>query len=235
MFFSRRRVVWWECSARLFNPRVLTVLNARQHCSFRCAITLQLICDDHAQNLLQLLEKLAKKSFRSLRGSRRLCTRMSSTLPSWSTARQRECLSPPIMRKTHGLHAICHHNAGDDDGVHSRTSVRTRTTPWSNRFIAHDHSPLFQKLFHITLNGAKSEKTTTPRGSPFQAGSGTLCRWGEWCLFSGSYFSILFSYIAKLTLSSRACCTFIAQKMPKYRDSLFIRKLAPGVFFLLFI
>src|SRR4051795_5516650 len=32
--------------------------------------------------------------------SRRLCTRMSSTMPSWSTARQSQCFLPAILRTT---------------------------------------------------------------------------------------------------------------------------------------
>jgi len=43
-----------------------TSFTSRQDFAFRIAITLQLISDDHARNVLQPIEKLAEKSFRGL-------------------------------------------------------------------------------------------------------------------------------------------------------------------------
>src|ERR1700731_2329633 len=62
IFFSRRRVGWCECSARLFHTRVLAVLPALQDLAFRRSIPFQLIGNNHARNVLQPFEKFAKKS-----------------------------------------------------------------------------------------------------------------------------------------------------------------------------
>src|ERR1700730_13584132 len=50
----------------IVQPFVLTVLHARQDLAFGRTITLQLISDDHARNVLQPFEKFAEKSFRRL-------------------------------------------------------------------------------------------------------------------------------------------------------------------------
>jgi len=50
----------------IVQPFVLTVLHARQDFSFRRAITLQFIGDNHARNVLQFFKKLAKESFGSV-------------------------------------------------------------------------------------------------------------------------------------------------------------------------
>ena len=120
---------------------MLAVLHAGQDFAFRRAITSELIGNNHAWDVVQPLEEFAKKSLGSLRGSRRLCTRMSSTLPSWSTARHKYCLSPRIVRKTS---SICH--VSPQRGRRRRSSLAyvcpNAQTPLSHGFIAHDNSPL---------------------------------------------------------------------------------------------
>jgi hypothetical protein len=49
----------------IIQPFVLTVLHARQDFAFRRAITLQLISDDDARNVLRPFEKLVEKAFGS--------------------------------------------------------------------------------------------------------------------------------------------------------------------------
>jgi hypothetical protein len=48
------------------HPFVLLVLHARQDLAFRSPITLQLIGDDHARNVVQPFEQLAEKSLSGL-------------------------------------------------------------------------------------------------------------------------------------------------------------------------
>ena len=48
------------------HPFVLAVLHARQDLAFCCSITLQLIGDDHARNVVHPFEQLAEKSLRGL-------------------------------------------------------------------------------------------------------------------------------------------------------------------------
>src|SRR5438105_15863240 len=48
------------------HPFVLAVLHARQDLAFCCSITLQLLGDDHARNVVQAFEQLAEKSLRGL-------------------------------------------------------------------------------------------------------------------------------------------------------------------------
>jgi hypothetical protein len=52
IFFSRNRVGWCEFSARLFNTRVLSMLDTRQYFAFRRAITSELISNDDTWDIL---------------------------------------------------------------------------------------------------------------------------------------------------------------------------------------
>src|SRR6266700_4109813 len=65
IFFSRNRVGWCEFSARLFNTRVLPMLDTWQDLTFRCSIALQLIGDDHTWNIVQSCKELTEKSLGS--------------------------------------------------------------------------------------------------------------------------------------------------------------------------
>ena len=152
IFFSRRRVGWCEFSARLFKTRVLTVLPALQDFALRRAIALQLISDDDARNVVQpYAQRGAKKRLAAFAVRVGSATRMSRTLPSWSTARHRECLWPRIVRK---ISSRCH--VSPQRGRRRRSSLvyvcPNAQTPLPHRFIAHDDPALCQKLFNRTEN-----------------------------------------------------------------------------------
>jgi hypothetical protein len=66
----------------------LAMLNRSQHATSRRLVAAQLVGDQHPGHVLQALEKLAKNLV-AARVSRRDVTKMSSALPSWSTARHR--------------------------------------------------------------------------------------------------------------------------------------------------
>ena len=100
IFFSRRRVGWCEFSARFLSTRVLPMLHSRQDLTFRCPITLQFIRHNHARNVVEPIRGACGKKRFAACVLRRLWTRISSTLPSWSTALQRECVFPLIFQYT---------------------------------------------------------------------------------------------------------------------------------------
>jgi hypothetical protein len=67
---------------------VLTMLHTRQYLSLGSSIAAQLVVHDHSGTIRQSLEQLAENLFAAFL-SRRRCTRISSTWPSWFTARHR--------------------------------------------------------------------------------------------------------------------------------------------------
>jgi hypothetical protein len=88
---------------------VLAMLDSWQDFLLCGGIARQFVCDDHPWDILESFEQFPKELLRGFRGSRRLWTRISSTLPCWSTARHRYCCFPLIVRKTSSK---CHLSPG---------------------------------------------------------------------------------------------------------------------------
>src|SRR5207247_1431439 len=88
---------------RVFRPIVqsalLLMLHRTHDFGLGCCVAAQLIGDDGTWDVLKAFQQLAK-NFLAAFLFRRGCTRISSTSPSWSTARQRYRSSPLIVRKT---------------------------------------------------------------------------------------------------------------------------------------
>ena len=144
------------------HPFVLAVLHARQDLAFCCSITLQLIGDDHARNVVHPFEQLAEKSLRGLFVALALhkdIEHISVLIHRW----------PQIMSLA---------TDGEEDliQVPCVATARARTTPFigrglptceaplPHRFRGHDDAALGQKFLNRTENGARSEKRATQRG-----------------------------------------------------------------------
>jgi hypothetical protein len=139
----------------IVQPFVLTVLPALQDFAFRRAITLQLISDDHARNVLQSFEKLAEKSLGSMLVASALhkdiqhisvLIHCSPQLVSFATDREKHLIQMPLVATTRVT-------TSQFIGI----GLPKLQTPLPNRFIAHDDPALRQKLFHITETERETE------------------------------------------------------------------------------
>ncbi|EFH81112.1 hypothetical protein Krac_1799 [Ktedonobacter racemifer DSM 44963] len=132
----------------IVQPFVLTVLNTRQDFSFRRTITLQLISENHARNVLQPFEKLAEKPFGGFLVPSALhqdvqdgnvLVHCSPEILSLATDREKDLVQVP-----------CVSTMGATATKFIRVGLPKLQAPLSHGFIAHDYSSLCQKLFHIT-------------------------------------------------------------------------------------
>ena len=132
------------------HPFVLAVLHAMQDLAFCCSITLQLIGDDHARNVVHPFEQLAEKSLRGLFVALALhkdIEHISVLIHRW----------PQIMSLA---------TDGEEDliQVPCVATARARTTPFigrglptceaplPHRFRGHDDPALGQKFLTRTEN-----------------------------------------------------------------------------------
>ena len=69
MIRSRRRVGWWEFSARLFRPFVLAMFDAKAHLRSRSAVRTELVRDHHARRRDGGFQELPHEPLRSARVS----------------------------------------------------------------------------------------------------------------------------------------------------------------------
>ena len=87
-----------------------------------------------------------RKNRSAVRRSRRDCTRMSITSPSWSTARQRYCSWPLIRRKTSSVVA----EASLSSPQLADIVCAELLTPQPNRFIGYVDSAFRQKVLDVS-------------------------------------------------------------------------------------
>ncbi len=165
IFRSRRRVGWWEFSARLLqrcrrswrasspscrladpyepSPSVVIVSGAKP-----CFLTSLRMSEARQGPQPAKQAEVASGELTAARVSRRVCTRTSSTSPSSSTARQSQCRLPAIVIT---ISSRCHRGRAWPPPPQVASTQRAELAdPASDGFVAQVEAALGQHVLDIT-------------------------------------------------------------------------------------
>ena len=137
------------------------MFHVRQDLAFGCPITLQLISDDDARDVLQPFEQLAEKSLRRFFVSSALHQDIQHVAILIHGSPEGMLLAS--NRENHLIHMPFVAATRTATTQFIRVGLPEFEAPLPNRFRGHDNPALCQKFFDRTENGARSGNTARQR------------------------------------------------------------------------